>query len=93
VAYDMGRIRAAFQDSGLLSEGGALARSFLLSIESGQNVADDLLSHAYQLAAKAGFGDCGIVPDEVWDRAAVTFDWSGWCEAIPAGNEDESQPG
>ncbi len=95
VSYDLGRIRAAFRDSGLLSEGGALARSFLLSIETGQNVADDLLSHAYQLAAEAGHGDSAIVPDDIWERAAETFDWSGYEPAphLPTGEDTKSPPG
>jgi hypothetical protein len=51
-----------------LEEGGALARSFLPSIETGQNVAGDFLSHAYGLAALAGFADYHAVPE-------ATFDW------------------
>ena len=51
VSYDLELVRAAFWTSGLLKEGGALARSFLLSIETGQNVADDFFLHAYGLAA------------------------------------------
>jgi putative phosphoesterase len=75
VPYDLEEIRASFRESGLLEEGGALARSFLLSIETGQNVARDFLSHAYGLAARAGFEDCHAVPDAAWERAAATFDW------------------
>jgi hypothetical protein len=58
-----------------LEEGGALARSFLLSIETGRNVAEDFLSHAYGLAARAGFADCHAVPDAAWEQASETFDW------------------
>jgi putative phosphoesterase len=75
VFYDLEQIRTSFRESGLLEEGGALARSFLLSIETAQNVADDFLSHAYRLAARAGFEDCQAVPDAAWERAAATFDW------------------
>jgi putative phosphoesterase len=75
VPYDLDRIRSAFRESGLLEEGGALARSFLLSIEIGQNVVDDFLAYAYGLAARAGFKDCTIVPDEIWGQAAATWDW------------------
>jgi putative phosphoesterase len=75
VSYDLREIRRAFHLSGLLQEGGALARSFLRSIETGQNVAEDFLSHAYRLAAEAGHPDCDVVPDMIWDEAAETFDW------------------
>ena len=77
VPYDLSRIHADFVEIGLLEEGGALARSFLLSIEIGQNVGDDFLSHAYGLAAEAGFKNCTIVPDDIWEHAAETFDWDG----------------
>jgi putative phosphoesterase len=75
VSYDLDLVRAAFRNSGLLEEGGALARSFLLSIETGQNVADDFLSYAWRLATQAGFEDSDVVPDATWEQATVTFDW------------------
>lgn len=77
VSYDLSQIRADFEESGLLKEGGALARSFLLSIETGQNIGDRFLSYAYKLAAEAGHENCTIVPDVTWRRAAETFDWDG----------------
>ena len=75
VPYDLDLIRTDFCESGLLEEGGALARSFLLSIETGQNVAESFLAYAYRLAADAGFQECDVVPDEIWENAATTFDW------------------
>ncbi len=75
VSYDHTRVRAAFRESGLLEEGGALAQAFLLSIETGKNVAECLLRHAYRLAAEAGLRDCAVVPDAIWDQAAASFDW------------------
>lgn len=75
VPYDLRRIRADFEESGLLEEGGALARSFLLSIETGQNVAEDFLSYAYRLVGETGFENCTTVPDDIWVQAAETFDW------------------
>lgn len=74
-AYDLERIRAAFRESGLLEHGGALARSFLRSIETGENGAEWFLSYAYGLAAKAGYEGCKVVPDDIWEQAAATFDW------------------
>ena len=75
VPYDLSRIRADFQESGLLEEGGVLAQSWLLSIETGRDVTREFLTYAYRLAEEAGFKDCDAVPDEVWDRAAETFPW------------------
>jgi len=75
VTYDLSRIRDAFRESGLLEEGGAFARACLLGIETGQNVAGHFLSHVYGLAAEAGLEDCDVVPDSIWERAVVTFDW------------------
>ena len=75
VAYDHSLVRKAFTDSGLLQEGGALARGFLLSIETGRDVAMDFLTYAYRKAAEAGYPNCEYVPDEIWDAAACSFDW------------------
>jgi len=74
-AYDLASISASFHDSGLLEQGGALARGSLLSIQTGRNVALAFLDHAYAVAAAAGHLHCKVVPDECWDEAALTFDW------------------
>ncbi len=76
VRYDLERIRAVFRESGLLEECGALGQAFILCIETGQNVFGDFLSYAYGLAADAGHKDCDAVPDDIWERATVTFDWN-----------------
>ncbi len=75
VPYDLEETRLAFITSGLLHEGGGLARAFLRSVETGMNVSEDFLAYAYQLARAAGFKDCIVVPDEVWDVAVQTFHW------------------
>jgi hypothetical protein len=82
VPYDLNQIRADFEESGLLEGGGALARSFLLSIETGQNIGDRFLSYAYKLAAETGHENCTIVPDAIWRRAAETFDWDRATENV-----------
>ena len=76
VSYDLRRIRSAFVESGLLAEGGPLMRCFLLSIETGTNVARQFLDYAYRLAGEAGYAGSQVVPDEIWDKAAECFDWS-----------------
>jgi putative phosphoesterase len=75
VGYDLERLRAALRESGALEAGGALMRAFLLGMETGRNIGKDFLTHAYGLAAEAGFEGCDAVPDEIWERAAATFDW------------------
>ncbi len=75
VRYDLGRVRAAFGESGLLQEGGALARCFLLSIETGRNVAEDFLAYARGLAQRAGQAGSPVIPDEIWEQAATTYGW------------------
>jgi putative phosphoesterase len=75
VSYDIGVVRAAFHHSGLLREGGALARAFLRSIETGRDIVDDFLIYAYRLAGEAGHGNPEVIPDTVWDHAAETFGW------------------
>jgi hypothetical protein len=75
VQYDIRRIHADFIESGLLEQGGALAKAFLASIETGKDVALDYLRHAHGVAKDMGFGDVQWIPDSAWDRAAETFPW------------------
>jgi len=75
--YDLDLIRAAFRDSSLLEGGGALARAFLLSIETGRNVAEDYLAYARSLAARRGLSGSDAIPDRAWEEAAATYDWPG----------------
>jgi predicted phosphodiesterase len=81
VPYDLGRLRSAFVESGLLAEGGALARALLLCLITGENVWREFLTYARGLAAQAGLGKGGTVPDPIWERAEASFDWerSGAC--------------
>jgi putative phosphoesterase len=74
-AYDVSLVRKAFTETGFLEEGGALTKGFLLSIETGQDVAMKFLAHAYRMAAEAGYPDWEYVPDEIWDAAADSYDW------------------
>lgn len=75
VAYELALIRAAFRKTGLLREGGALARAFLASIECGRDIASDFLAHARRLATAAGAPPEDPIPDEVWRSASATFSW------------------
>jgi putative phosphoesterase len=76
--YDISRICADFSESGLLDAGGALARCFLYSIETGEDVSRQFLQYAFLLAEQAGYSDCPVMPDEVWEKAEANFNWNRW---------------
>lgn len=78
VPYDLSRVRDAFSDSGFLSEGGGLARAFLLTIETGQNVVARLFRHIHCLAAAAGCEVGVVVPEAIRHRAMTTFPWADY---------------
>jgi putative phosphoesterase len=75
VPYDLAPLNMAFHKSGLLQEGGAIARAFLLSHETGRNVSLDFLTYAFLLAEEAGFKHCQVLPNEIYDLAEATFSW------------------
>jgi hypothetical protein len=74
----MTRVRRAFRDTGFLAEGGAFARAYLLSSETGRNVVGHLFSHSDRLAREAGLEDWDVVPEAIWDRAVSTFHWTDY---------------
>jgi hypothetical protein len=78
IPYNIERVRRACRESGLLEEGGALAQAFLLCLETGRDAYDDFFSYAGELAAEAGFQDCDVVPDDIWEQATATFGWDSY---------------
>lgn len=75
IPYDLDRLRKIFRQTGFLDYGGALARAFWATITTGQDVCLTFLHYAQRLAAEAGYADHSVVPDDIWERAAVRFDW------------------
>jgi len=75
VGYDLDRIRAAYRDSGLLTEGEAFTRAWLRTIETARNVSGWFVVHVSRLAAQAGFEDWDSIPEAIWSQAEATFDW------------------
>lgn len=73
VEYDVEALLAAYRDSGMLAECGAMARALMRNAETGQNYAWFLVQHAFDLAAQASVEHDGVVPDDIWERAAVTL--------------------
>ena len=78
VAYDVGRLRRAFHDRGLLAEGGPFARAYLLSVETGRNVVGRLFWHLDRLVHEGGHEDWVVVPETIWERAVSTFPWEDY---------------
>lgn len=72
--YDISLVRKAFETTGLLEAGGAIAERWLYDLETGQNSLPVFVDYAYAQAAKAGYTDSPFVPDEIWNEAARTFD-------------------
>jgi putative phosphoesterase len=72
--YDVLLARKAFEDTGLLKEGGVFAERWLRDIEIGKNTLPLFVDYAYEQAAKAGYSDSPFVPDDIWDEAAKSFD-------------------
>ncbi len=93
VPYDLGPVRAAFQESGLLEGGGAMAQAFLASIETGRDVGQDLVDHAWRLVAEAGVAGCEVVPDDIWERAVATFDWGSHAASSGPESGPSGEPG
>ncbi len=80
VAYDVERACAVFESSGLLIHGGPLARAAMITIRTGRDVFLMFLSHAMHLTREAGYSP-DVIPDLIWDRAVVTFDWEAAARA------------
>ena len=74
VHYDVAATRKAFEDTGLLKEGGAFAERWLYDIEMGVNTLPHFVEYAYQKAAEAGYADSPFIPNEIWERAAKSFE-------------------
>lgn len=75
VDYDVEALLAAYRERGMLAEGGAMVRALMRNAKTGQNYAWYLVLHAFDLAAQAGIEHDGVVPDDIWERAAATLEW------------------
>ena len=71
--YDVALARKAFEDTGLLEEGGAFAERWLHDLEVGTNTLPRFVEYAYRQAAEAGYADSPFVPDDIWDKASDLF--------------------
>jgi predicted phosphodiesterase len=75
VNYDHAALRRAFEQSGLLEDGGAIAQAVLLGQERGEDICKEFLAHACHLAGQSGANDCKAIPDPIWEQATASFSW------------------
>lgn len=75
VIYDLAAIRRDYHETGFLERGGAFARAFLLSCQTGERVGEAFRDHAAQLAERAGVAGLDYFPDGIWEEAERTFRW------------------
>lgn len=88
IDYDLKQVRAAYQSSGLLAEGGVFTRASLLTTETARNVSGWLVTYVSRLAAQAGFEDWDSIPVAIWSQAEETFDWEAACAGRLPGEDD-----
>ncbi len=83
VAYDLDQFDRDMEQSGFLAETGALGQAMQLSSRTGQSVMYALVLHARRLAEQAGLSEMDNLPDEIWNGAVATFDWSHAASGLP----------
>ncbi len=71
--YSISLARKAFEDTGLLKEGGAFAERWLHDLEVGINTLPRFVEFAYRQAAEAGYADSPFVPDDIWEKSNELF--------------------
>jgi putative phosphoesterase len=71
--YDIDLIHKSFRESGLLDEGGAVARYFLRDLETGTNSLPRFVEYAWEMTRKAGLEEAPFVPDHIWAQADRLF--------------------
>jgi putative phosphoesterase len=75
VEYDKRELIKGFENSHLLEEGGALARTFLYTDLTGADITLLFFEHIENISTVHGIDLDSFVPDEIWEEAERTFDW------------------
>ncbi len=75
VDYDKEKLIEGFESSGLLEGGGALARSFLYTELTGEDITLLFFQHIDRIAESRAVQLDTYVPDEIWEEAERSFDW------------------
>jgi len=76
--YDPECLRAAYDDSGFLEEGGGFARALLMTAETGRDVGIALMAHVRDVVSQTRGERIDAVSDETWEQAMATFPWERW---------------
>lgn len=76
VEYDLDWQRRLYRESGFLLEGGAMAWTFLRSIETGRNVTGDFLTHLKNVAIQEGWNQDKPPTERIWGCAVESFNWN-----------------
>jgi putative phosphoesterase len=75
VPYDLAEFRRSYRENGFL-EVNPLCRIYFEDVHSGKDSLHDFFDLCQRLAESAGCGDLPYFPDEIWQRAAVSFPWN-----------------
>lgn len=75
IEYDKQELITGFESSNLLKEGGVLAKAFLYTDLTGEDISLLFFEHIDKIAESHGVELDSYVPDEIWDEADRTFDW------------------
>jgi len=76
VEYDIGELSRRYHESGLLEAGGAISKVFLMSCQTGRDVARPFYNFALDKANKEALEPDEFIPDDVWLKAEEEFPWS-----------------
>lgn len=77
VVYDTSPIRPAYEASGFLAEGGALARGWMETTICGEDIIRYFFLHYTAVLRKRGLSPGEAIPDALWLEIEASFDWDG----------------
>lgn len=75
VEYDVEKLRKRYLESGLLEAGGAVSKAFLITCETGHDVAQPFYRFALSKVKKQALGNDDFIPDDLWLEAEEEFPW------------------
>ncbi len=82
IPYDIGLMRQAFIDSGLMEEARPFTRALIACLETGRDITRDFLTYARSLSGGSGYNRRRFIPDAAWEQAYATFDWPESVEPV-----------
>ena len=77
VKYNIDEVEKAFENTGIFNTGGAIwAKATMCGLRSGSNIALKFLRYAYDFAKKEGMEGSGLIPNDLWERVAASWDYN-----------------